>query len=436
MIPKNVKDDFPIFRNFIEDNRLNPSGKPLIYFDNAATSQSPRDVIDAMNQFYCRYRANIHRGLHKLSEEATNLYEKAHEDMAKFLNAKDWCEIIFTKNLSEALNLVAYSVGSTLQDGDEVVTTLVEHHSNLVPWQRKHVRKTLFASYLPKGVRLRFLDVNQWGEIALEKAQQVICPKTKMVAVVHVSNFLGTINPITELAKLAHENDALFLADSAQGVPHMPVNVKDMDVDFLGFTGHKMLGPFGIGGIYGRRDVLEDLPPFLRGGGMISCVKKDHADWAPLPWKFEAGTPPVAEAIGLSAAIKYLEEIGMDNVRDHEKQLVKYTMKRLGEIPRIDIYGPRDEEKRGGLVSFNVEGMLPHDVSLQLDEVANIAVRSGHHCAQPAHEMYGIKGSVRASYHIYNDEEEIDKMLEILAKLAMEEIVSREPLPSVESIHT
>jgi cysteine desulfurase/selenocysteine lyase len=420
---ENIKEEFPIFKTFMEDKELNETRRPLIYFDNGATSQTPRDVINAMNDFYCRYKANIHRSPHGLGQKATQMYEDAHKDMAKFLNADSDNEIIFTKNITEAMNLVAYCVArSMLKDGGEVLTTETEHHSNLVPWQVKNE-----ASFMPKGVKLDYLKVYKDGSIDLDKAKEKITKKTKMVSIVHISNFFGAINPVKEIAKLAHENGAWIMVDSAQAVPHMPINVKDLDVDFLGFTAHKMLGPFGIGGLYGKEDILKKLPPFLRGGDMVDHVDRDHATWKPgkigdrLTMKFEAGTAPVAEAVGLSEAIKYIERKGgMKNIRDHERQLVEHTIRGLQEIPpeKITIYGPTDVNKRGGLVSFILNDVPHLELATELWEFYKIAVRNGYHCAEPAHKLCNSTGSVRASYHIYNDEGEIDKLLRILSNRA------------------
>ncbi len=381
-----IREDFPILKRKI-------NGHPLIYFDNTATTQKPVQVINAIKEFYEKYNANIHRGVHTLSQEASELYEKAHEKVADFINA-DWREVIFVRNTTEAINLVANVLD--LKDG-EVVVSMMEHHSNLVPWQDKN---------------LEVVNIKGDGTLDMEDLKEKITKKTKLVAITHVSNVLGTINPVEEIGKMAHEVGALFLVDGAQSVPHMPIDVKKMNCDFLAFSGHKMLGPAGIGVLYGKKDLLEELPPFLKGGDMISHVWVDRATWNELPWKYEAGTPNIAGGVGLGAAVDYLKTVGMENVRRHEEELVGYALDGLSSLG-VEIYGP---EERGGLISFNLEGVHPHDVAYFLDK-KGIAVRSGHHCAQPLMRCLGIKGTVRASFYIYNTKWEIDKFLDALKEI-------------------
>lgn len=381
-----IREDFPILKRKI-------NGHPLIYFDNTATTQKPVQVINAIKEFYEKYNANIHRGVHTLSQEASELYEKAHEKVADFINA-DWREVIFVRNTTEAINLVANILD--LEDG-EVVVSMMEHHSNLVPWQDKN---------------LKVVNIKKDGTLDMEDLKEKITKKTKLVAITHVSNVLGTINPVEEIGKMAHEVGALFLVDGAQSVPHMPIDVRKMDCDFLAFSGHKMLGPTGVGVLYGKKDLLEELPPFLKGGDMISHVWVDKATWNELPWKYEAGTPNIAGGVGLGAAVDYLKSIGVENVRRHEEELVRYALDGLSSLG-VEIYGP---EERGGLISFNLDGIHPHDVAYFLDR-KGIAVRSGHHCAQPLMRYFGIKGTVRASFYIYNTKWEIDKFLDVLKEV-------------------
>ncbi len=404
-----IREDFPILKRKIQ-------GKPLIYFDNTATSQKPKQVIEAINNFYREKNANIHRGVHLLSQEASELYEEAHIKVAKFIKADKWREIIFVRNTTEAINLVAYSLGLwKLKEGDEIITTVMEHHSNIVPWYLiSKIRK----------LKVKVVGVTSEGKLKKDELEQKINNRTRIVAVTHVSNFLGTINDVKEICEIAHEHGALALIDAAQSVPHMEINVKDMNCDFLVFSGHKMLGPTGIGVLYGRRDVLDEMNPFLGGGDMISSVHYEKEEfkinWNELPWKFEAGTPNIAGGVGLSAAIDYLEKIGMDNVRKHEKELTSYALERMEEeLEKTVIYGPRNVEERGGIISFNIEGLSPHETALLLDE-QGIAVRSGFHCAQPLHELKEVKavsGSTRASFYLYNTKDEIDKFIEVLKQI-------------------
>lgn len=397
---KKIREDFPILKRKI-------NGKPLIYFDNTATSQKPIQVINAIREFYEKHNANIHRGVHTLSQEASEMYEEAHDKVAKFINARGREGVIFVRNTTEAINLVAYSWGlNNLKEGDEIVATVMEHHSNIVPWQFLEQRK---------GVVLKFVDINDDGTLKMEDYEKLITEKTKLVTVTHVSNVLGTINDVVKIGKLAHEVNALFLVDGAQSVPHMPVDVRKIDCDFLAFSGHKMLGPTGIGVLYGKEELLQKMEPFLGGGDMIHEVWLHKATYNTLPWKFEAGTANIAGGVGLAAAIDYLEKIGMENIREHEKKLTEYALKKM-EIENIHIYGPLDVKIKGGVISFNIKDLNPHDVAALLDE-HGIAVRSGHHCAQPLMRRLGVNGTVRASFYIYNTKEEIDIFVEALEKI-------------------
>lgn len=399
-----IREDFPILKKKIKN-------KPIVYFDNAASSQKPQQVIDSIVQCYTEKYANVHRGVHYLSQAASEIYEKAHDNMADFLNAKGREEIVFTKNITEGINLIAYSLlmGDYFNEDSEIVLTEFEHHSNLIPWQLIS-QKT--------GAELKFIRTKSDGTLDMEDAKSKITNNVKFVSVVHVSNFLGTINPIKELSDLAHERGAILFVDSAQGTPHMPVDVRKIGCDILGYTCHKMLGPTGIGGIYIKKELGEKLEPFLRGGDMIGEVKYTKATWNRLPFKFEAGTPPIAQAAGLISTIEYLENIGMKHLRKHEKELISYTLDRFEELKDVEIYGPLDPEKRGGLVSFNLKDLNHHDVAALLDERENIMVRSGHHCVMPMHRKLGLDGSVRASYHCYNTKEEVDLMIDILKEVS------------------
>ena len=404
-----IREDFPILSRKI-------NGKRLIYFDNTATSQKPIQVINAIKEFYEKHNANIHRGLHTLSQEASELYEEAHDEVASFIGADGREEIIFVRNTSEALNLLAFTIGlKEVSESDEIIVTIMEHHSNLLPW---------FTLAKKVKAHLKIVDIKPDYTLNYEMFEELISDKTKIVAITHMSNVLGTINDVKKIARIAHENDALVIIDGAQSVPHLPVNVKELDIDFLAFSGHKMLGPTGIGVLYGRRDLLDAMPPFLLGGDMIRAVHCDISGtcdviWNKLPWKFEAGTPNIAGGIGLAEAVRYLRKIGMDNVRRHEEELTRYALRRMKEEFEgiINIYGPSRVEVRGGIISFNVEGLDPHEVALYLDEYG-IAVRSGFHCAQPLHEMLGLKnGSTRASFYIYNTKEEIDIFITALREI-------------------
>jgi cysteine desulfurase/selenocysteine lyase len=393
-----IRRDFPILDRRIE-------GKRLVYLDNAATSQKPRHVIEALTEYYEEHNANIHRGVHRLAAEATAAYEEARQKVARFLRAPDTRGLIFTRGTTEAINLVAYAWGRrSLREGDEVVLTEAEHHSNLVPWQLA-ARAT--------GAKLRFIPVLEDGTLDVEAAERLIGPRTRLVGCIHASNVLATINPVERLAELAHEADALMLVDGAQSAPHLPVSVEALGCDFYACSGHKMLGPTGVGVLWGKPEILEEMDPFLGGGEMIREVHLDHSTWNDLPYKFEAGTMNVAQAVGLGAAVDYLDELGMQNVREHERRLGEYAYRRLAEIEGITIYGP--EKDRTGLVSFSLPDVHPHDLSQLLDE-EGVAIRSGHHCAQPLMRRLGVVATARASFYLYNTEQEVDALVEALQR--------------------
>ena len=389
-----IQADFPILARQIH-------GKPLVYLDSAATSQKPAPVIDAMDDYYRRYNANPHRGVYALSEEATAAYESARRRVATFINASSVKEVIFTRNTTEAINLVRYSWGRAhIKAGDRILLTEMEHHSNLVPWQ-------LLAQEV--GARLEFLCIDDNGLLLLEGLERKL-EGVKLLAITHQSNTLGTINPIKAIAAVARRAGALTLVDGAQAVPHMPVDVQDLGVDFYAFSGHKMCGPTGVGVLWARRALLEAMPPFLGGGDMIKRVKLTEASWNDLPWKFEAGTPSVAEGIGLGVAVDYLSQFGMDSVRAHERTLVDYAMEKLQEVTGITIYGPQDPELHGGAVSFTLPNIHPHDLATLIDR-EGIAVRAGHHCTQPLMERLGVPATTRASFYLYNRPEEVDQLV-------------------------
>jgi len=393
--PRAVRAEFPIFRE--------PREKPLLYLDSAATSQKPDAVLEAMTRYYSRFNANIHRGIYAIAEEATAAYEDARRRVARFVNARSTRELIFTRNSTEAINLVAYSWGRTnVGPGDAIVLTEMEHHSNLVPWQ-------LLAA--ERGAALRFIRVTDQGELDLSTLPGLLADgRAKLVSVVHISNVLGTVNPIAEIARQAHAAGALMMVDASQSVPHCPVDVQALDADFVAFTSHKMLGPTGIGALWGRRALLEAMPPFLGGGEMIREVKLTGSKWNDLPWKFEAGTMAIAEAVGFGAAVDYLERLGMDAVFAHDRELAAYAMERVSEVPDLKILGP-PADRRGGVVAFTIDDIHPHDIATVLDS-DGIAIRAGHHCAMPLHERLGIPASARASFHCYTLAEEIDALVE------------------------
>jgi cysteine desulfurase / selenocysteine lyase len=399
-----IRKDFPIL------DRQVRGGQPLIYLDSANTSQKPRQVLEAMDDFYERHNANIHRASHQLGEEATEAYEGARIKVGEFVGARDETEIVFTKNISEAINLVAYSMSNataaggparfSLGPGDEIVITEMEHHSNIVPWQLLCQRT---------GATLRWFGVTPSGRLDTSDIGDLITPRTKLVALAHQSNVLGTINPVRAIADVAHAAGALVLVDGAQAVPHMPVDVAASGADFYGFTGHKMCGPTGIGVLWARRELLDEMPPFLGGGEMIESVWMDRTTFAPPPHKFEAGTMPIAQAVGLGAAVDYLSEVGMDAIRSHELGLISRALDVLGQVEGLRILGPTESADRGSAISFTVEGVHPHDVSQVLDDLG-IAVRAGHHCAWPLHRAFGVRASTRASFYLYNLREEADAL--------------------------
>ncbi len=405
-----IRADFPILERQVH-------GKPLIFLDSAASSQRPRQVIDAMDEYYRRSHANVHRGVYTLSEEATDLYEAARKKVVRFIGAKSSREVIWTRNATESINLVAYSWGrANLKEGDEIISTEMEHHANIVPWQ-------MLAK--EKGATLRYIPITDQGFLKLDEFDRMLTPRTKLVAVSHRSNVLGTINPVPEIARRAHAVGALCLVDGAQSVPHMPVHVQELGCDFLAFSGHKMCGPTGIGVLWGRRDLLESMPPFLTGGDMIRRVTLEGSEWNDLPQKFEAGTPAIAEAIGLGAAVDYLNGLGMAAIRAHEKEMVAYAMERLAEVPGVQMLGPTDPELHGGLVTCTLDGIHPHDLATLLD-ADGIAVRAGHHCAMPLHLRLGLPATTRASFYIYTLPEEVDAL--VAALYHAKQIMSRKPI--------
>jgi cysteine desulfurase/selenocysteine lyase len=403
-----IRKDFPIL------DRQVRGGQPLAYLDSANTSQKPRQVIDTLTEFYERHNANIHRANHELGEEATEAYEGARIKAAQFIGAADETEVIFTKNISEGINLVAYSMGNAsaggtgpdrfrLGPGDEIVITEMEHHSNIVPWQLLCQRT---------GATLRWFRVTGWdGQLDLSAIDELITTRTKLVALVHQSNVLGTVNPVRQIADAAHAVGALVLVDAAQSIPHMPVDVAELGADFLGFTGHKLCGPTGIGVLWGRRELLDEMPPFLGGGEMIETVWMDRSTYAPPPHKFEAGTMPIAQAVGLGAAMDYLSETGRDAIHAHEQQLLGRALPALAGIDGVRILGPATPADRGAAISFEVDGVHPHDIGQVLDEYG-IAVRAGHHCAWPLHRALGVQASTRASFYLYNTLDEVDALAE------------------------
>jgi cysteine desulfurase/selenocysteine lyase len=393
-----IRKDFPILERMVH-------GNPLVYFDNAATSQKPRQVIEALVDYYENHNANIHRAVHTLGEEATAAYEAAREKVARFINAPSSESIIFTRNTTEAINLVAYTwANANIREGDEILLTEMEHHSNLIPWQR-------LAS--EKGATIRYIGLTDEQALALEGLETLFESNTKMLAMPHVSNSLGTINPIERIAREARQRGVMLLVDGAQGAPHLPVDVQAIGCDFYAFSSHKMLGPTGVGVLYGRKELLEEMDPFLGGGEMIRKVTFEGATWNDLPWKFEAGTPNIADVIALGAAIDYLSDLGMENVRAHEVEITSYALDRLRQVSDIAIYGPADPAERGGVVSFNFGEIHPHDVGQVLDQYG-VAIRAGHHCTQPLMRSLGVSGTARASFYVYNTPQEVDVMIDAL----------------------
>ncbi|ASB62350.1 cysteine desulfurase [Bacillus sp. A053] len=392
-----IREQFPILHQQV-------NGHDLVYLDSAATSQKPRAVIETLDKYYNQYNSNVHRGVHTLGTRATDGYEGAREKVRKFINAKSMAEIIFTKGTTTSLNMVALSYArANLKPGDEVVITYMEHHANIIPWQQA-VKAT--------GATLKYIPLQEDGTISLEDVRETVTSNTKIVAVSHVSNVLGTVNPIKDMAKIAHDNGAVIVVDGAQSSPHMKIDVQDLDCDFFALSSHKMCGPTGIGVLYGKKALLENMEPAEFGGEMIDFVGLYESTWKELPWKFEAGTPIIAGAIGLGAAIDFLEEIGLDEISRHEHKLAAYALERFRQLDGVTVYGPKE---RAGLVTFNLDDVHPHDVATVLD-AEGIAVRAGHHCAQPLMKWLDVTATARASFYLYNTEEEIDKLVEALQK--------------------
>ena len=400
MDAKELKQLFPILNQEV-------NGHPLVYLDSAATSQKPTSVIEAVSNYYRFDNSNVHRGVHTLGTRATDAYEGAREKIRKFINAKSTQEIVYTRGTTTALNLVASSYGrANIGEGDEIIITYMEHHSNLIPWQQ--VAKQT-------GATLKYFPLQEDGTLTIEDVRSTITPNTKIVALTMVSNVLGTMNPIKEIAQIAHENGAVIVVDGAQGAPHLGIDVQGLDIDFLAFSGHKMCAPTGIGVLYGKKQLLENMEPIEFGGEMIDFVGLHESTWKELPWKFEGGTPIIAGAIGLGAAIDFLQEIGLDNILEHEHKLAAYALEKMSTIEGLTIYGPAEAEKRAGVITFNLSDVHPHDVATVLD-AEGIAVRAGHHCAQPLMKWLNVSATARASFYLYNTEEDIDKLVEGLAK--------------------
>jgi cysteine desulfurase/selenocysteine lyase len=396
-----IRLDFPILSQKVNGHRL-------VYLDNAATSQKPRVVMDAIDKYYETDNANIHRGLHTLAERATSAYEHSRAAVAVFIGNVEREEIVFTSGTTAGINLLSYSLGELLiKDGDEILITEMEHHANLVPWVMLAKRKNAVLKRIPLAGD---------GRLDLSKLNGLLTSKTRIVAISHMSNVLGTINPVTEIAKAAHKRGAVVIVDGAQAAPHMPVNVRDMDVDFYAFSAHKMLGPTGIGILYGKRELIESLPPFMTGGEMIREVYFDRVTWNDIPHKFEPGTPHIAGAIAFETAIDYLNQIGMENIRNHEKELTEYAIERLSSIDGLGIQGPLDPEIRGSAISFTDPKIHPHDISTFLDS-KGIAIRAGHHCAQPLMRALGKVATARASFYVYNDKDDVDALVEALQEM-------------------
>ncbi len=394
---QDIRSQFPIL-----DQQVN--GRPLVYLDSAATSQKPYRVIETLEKYYKEYNSNVHRGVHTLGTRATDGYEGAREKTRKFINAASAEEVIFTRGTTTALNTIAVGYArEKLTAGDEIVISFMEHHSNIIPWQQVAKRT---------GATLKYMPLQEDGTISLEDARSTITSNTKIVSIMHVSNVLGVINPIKELAEIAHQNGAIMVVDGAQSAPHMKIDVQDLNCDFFAFSGHKMCGPTGIGVLYGKKHLLENMEPVEFGGEMIDFVELQDSTWKELPWKFEAGTPIIAGAIGLGAAIDFLEDIGLENINAHDRKLALYASERLAEIEGIKIFGPKE---RTGLVTFTIDDVHPHDVATVLD-ADGIAVRAGHHCAQPLMKWLKVSSTARASFYLYNSEDDIDKLVTGLIK--------------------
>lgn len=389
-----IRQDFPILQQTTH-------GKPLVYLDSAASSQKPASVIEAINTYYREYNANVHRGIYAISEQASAAYENARKKIGRFINARSWREVIFTRNATESVNLVAFSWGHrNIKAGDVIIATEMEHHANLIPWQQ-------LAQYT--GATLKYIPVTAEGYLDMAAFDEMLTPDVKLVAVTQMSNVLGTIVPVVDIIQKAHAVGALTLLDAAQSVPHMQVDVQALDADFVVFSGHKMLGPTGIGVLWGRKDILNEMPPFMTGGDMIKKVTLEGSVWNDLPWKFEAGTPAIVEAIGLGVAVDYLTALGMDNIRQHEFELVSYALDTLSQVEGVRIYGPLDPHTRGGAVTLTLGDIHAHDVAGVLDR-DGIAIRAGHHCAMPLHDKFGLTATSRASFYVYNTQAEIDKL--------------------------
>ncbi|MRM56826.1 SufS family cysteine desulfurase [Lactococcus lactis subsp. cremoris] len=393
-----IKKDFPVLNQIVND-------EPLVYLDNAATTQKPLKVLAAIKDYYENDNANVHRGVHTLAERATEKYEAAREKVRQFINAKSTKEVLFTRGTTTSINWVAQFAGQILKTGDEIVISIMEHHSNIVPWQEV-AKKT--------GAILKFVYLKD-GQLDMDDLRKKITNQTKFVSIAHVSNVLGTINPVEGITKIAHEHGAYMAVDGAQSTPHMAIDLQKMDVDFFAFSGHKMMGPTGIGVLYGKEELLNQFEPVEFGGEMIDFVYESHSTWTELPWKFEAGTPNIAGAIALGAAIDYIQELGIDQIHQHEIELIDYLMPKLQEIEGLKIYGPKDNVKRGGLIAFNIEGLHPHDVATALD-MEGVAVRAGHHCAQPLLNYLETPATARASFYLYNTKADCDKLVEALKK--------------------
>ncbi|MBO0487016.1 cysteine desulfurase [Vagococcus fluvialis] len=398
MLDNKIKNDFPILFQEVND-------EPLIYLDNAATSQKPKQVINSLVHYYEHDNANVHRGVHTLAERATSSYEASREKVRNFINAKSTKEVLFTRGTTTAINWLSRSFGNAnVSGGDEILISQMEHHSNIVTWQELAKRQ---------NATLVYVDLTDEGELDIEDFKKKLSHKTKIVSLAHASNVLGVVNPIKELTELVHEVGAVMVVDGAQSVPHMSVDVQDLDADFYAFSGHKMCGPTGIGVLYGKQNLLEKMEPIEFGGEMIDFVYHDHSTWTELPWKFEAGTPNIAGAIALGSAIDYLTEIGMDNIHQHEQELVEYVFPKLKAIEGLTIYGPQDPKKHTGVIAFNIDGVHPHDTSTALD-MEGVAVRAGHHCVQPLLTYLGVQSTARASFYFYNTKKDADRLIEAI----------------------
>ena len=392
---KNIREDFPIFTERADN---------FVYLDSSATTLKPQTVIDAVADYYSKYSANVHRSIYSIGEKATAEYEGSRKKVADLINA-DYHSVIFTRGTTESINLVAYAwARNNLKPGDEILLTEMEHHSNLIPWQ---------ICSQETGAVLKFIPFNEDGTLDLSDPEKWFTNKTKLVAVIHQSNVFGTVNPIKDIIKLAKSVSAVTLIDAAQSVPHQKVDIQDLDCDFLAFSGHKMLGPTGVGVLYGKPEILEEMPPFMGGGEMIRTVSLNESTWNDIPWKFEAGTPNIAQAIGLGSAIDYINEIGLDKIHEHEQDILTYALEKMQKIPEVNIYGSADE--RGAVISFNLENIHPHDLSQLLDN-DGIAIRAGHHCAQPIMKKLGVSATGRASFYLYNSKEDVDRLCESLVK--------------------